>query len=73
MISGGEINGNKPPQSATSGGQRLKADTFHLLQPGSRGHWLEIGRLLCSFMKTDVKVSVNTLLNCQQLERAKAQ
>lgn len=67
MISGKEISENKPPQSATSGGQLLEEDSFHVLQPGSRGQWLQIGCLLCFPMETDVKVSVNAQLHCQQL------
>lgn len=67
MISGKEISENKPPQSATSGGQLLEEDSFHVLQLGSRGQWLQIGCLLCFPMETDVKVSVNSQLHCQQL------
>ena len=43
---------------------------FHLPRPGSRGQWLEIHRLLCFPVETDVKVSVKVQLHCQQLERA---
>lgn len=43
MSSGKKISANS---FVTSGGHLLEAYTFHLLQPGCRGQWLEIGKLL---------------------------